>query len=165
MKLNFEEIKELIEAIDNTEITKFEFSNEEFEINIEKEKERIVETSRVVESVPVGVATDRPVQVTQSVITPQENTIADKEESFLDEGLEVVESPIVGTFYDSPSPDSETFVKVGDSVKKGDILCIVEAMKIMNEIKSEYDGVVAEILLENEDIVEYGQPLMLIRSN
>ena len=69
---------------------------------------------------------------------------------------------MVGTFYSSPSPDKGAFVKVGDNVKKGDVLCIVEAMKIMNEITSDVDGSVAEILVNNEDMVEYNQPLFRI---
>ena len=73
-----------------------------------------------------------------------------------------VKSPLVGTFYAAPSPEAETFVKKGDTVKKGQVLGIVEAMKLMNEIESEYDGVVEDILIGNEDTVEYGQPLFVI---
>ena len=79
------------------------------------------------------------------------------------EGGNVVICPLVGTFYSSPSPDAESFVKVGDHVKKGQVLGIVEAMKLMNEIECEYDGVVEAVLVNNEDTVEYGQPLFCIR--
>ena len=75
----------------------------------------------------------------------------------------VITCPLVGTFYTSPSPEAECFVKVGDRVKKGQVVGIVEAMKLMNEIESDYDGVVEEILVGNEDTVEYGQPLFVIR--
>ena len=75
----------------------------------------------------------------------------------------VVTAPLVGTFYSAPSPDAECFVKVGDTVKKGQVLGIIEAMKLMNEIESDYDGVVEAILVKNEDVVEYGQPLFRIR--
>jgi len=75
----------------------------------------------------------------------------------------VVTCPLVGTFYSSPSPDAEDFVKVGDHVKKGQVIGIVEAMKLMNEIESEYDGIVEAILVKNEETVEYGQPLFRIR--
>ena len=75
----------------------------------------------------------------------------------------IVKSPMVGTFYAKPSPDAEPYVKVGDTVKKGDILCIIEAMKLMNEIESEYDGVVTEILIEDGKPVDYGKPLFKIK--
>lgn len=74
----------------------------------------------------------------------------------------VVTSPLVGTFYSSPSPDAEDFVKAGDRVKKGQVIGIVEAMKLMNEIESEFDGVVEAVLVKNEETVEYGQPLFRI---
>lgn len=76
---------------------------------------------------------------------------------------QIVVSPLVGTFYSSPSPEAESFVKAGDTVKKGQILGIIEAMKLMNEIESDYDGVVEAVLVKNEDVVEYGQPLFRIR--
>ncbi len=79
------------------------------------------------------------------------------------ENIVYVKSPLVGTFYRAPSPTSEPFVEVGESVKKGDVLCIVEAMKVMNEIKSEYDGIVKEILVENGKPVEYGQVLFILQ--
>lgn len=85
-----------------------------------------------------------------------------KEETVDEETGEVVTSPLVGTFYQAPSEDAEAFVKVGDKVKKGQVLGIVEAMKLMNEIESEYDGTITEILVENEQPVEYGQPLFRI---
>ena len=75
----------------------------------------------------------------------------------------VVTSPLVGTFYNAASPDSDAFVSVGDTVKKGQVLWIIEAMKLMNEIESEYDGVVEAVLVNNEEVVEYGQPLFRIR--
>jgi acetyl-CoA carboxylase biotin carboxyl carrier protein len=76
----------------------------------------------------------------------------------------LVRSPIVGTFYASPSPDAEPFVRVGDHVRKGQVLCIVEAMKLMNEIESDADGTVAQVLVRNAQPIEYGEPLFAIRS-
>lgn len=73
-----------------------------------------------------------------------------------------ITSPLVGTFYDSPSPSAEPFVKVGDKVEKGQTIAIIEAMKLMNEIEAEYDGIVTDVLVENEAVVEYGQPLFVI---
>ena len=74
----------------------------------------------------------------------------------------VIKSPIVGTFYSSSAPDSAPFVHVGSSVKKGDVVCIIEAMKTMNEVESEFDGVVVEVLVDNGQMVEYGMPVMVI---
>ena len=74
----------------------------------------------------------------------------------------IVKSPIVGTFYASPAPDKESFVKVGQQVKKGDVLFIIESMKLMNEVQSEFDGVVSQIYVKSGDSVEYGQPIMII---
>lgn len=85
-----------------------------------------------------------------------------KEESVIESG-NVVASPLVGTFYTAAAEGAENFVQVGDKVKKGQVLAIVEAMKLMNEIESEYDGIVEAILVENENVVEYGQPLFRIR--
>lgn len=75
----------------------------------------------------------------------------------------VVKSPLVGTFYNAPAVDQEAFVSVGDTVKKGQVIGIVEAMKLMNEVECEFDGVVKEILVENEQMVEYGQPLIVVQ--
>ena len=74
-----------------------------------------------------------------------------------------IRSPMVGVFYSSPKDNEPPFVKAGDAVKKGDVLCIIEAMKLMNEIESEFDGVVEAVLVKNEEVVEYGQPLFRIR--
>lgn len=78
------------------------------------------------------------------------------------EGQKTVTSPMVGTFYRAPSPEAKPFVQVGDAVKKGDTLCIIEAMKLLNEIEAEEDGVIKEVLVENGQPVEYGQPLFVL---
>lgn len=74
-----------------------------------------------------------------------------------------VTAPIIGTFYNRPAPDKQPFVTVGDKVKKGDVLCIIESMKLMNEIKSEFDGVVLKILVESGEVVEYNQPIFILK--
>lgn len=79
------------------------------------------------------------------------------------DNTKIVKSPMVGTFYSASSPDVPSFVNVGDTIKKGDTLCIIEAMKLMNEIESEYDGEIVEIFVKNEDMVEYGMPLFRIK--
>ena len=92
---------------------------------------------------------------------PDGTKIEKKQEEKIQEG-NVVKSPMVGTFYAKPSPDSKNYVTVGQKVKKGDVLCIIEAMKLMNEIESEFDGEIKEILVKDEDPVEYGKPLFII---
>lgn len=91
-----------------------------------------------------------------------ENNIV-KEEIPCEENYKVIKSPMVGTFYSSSSPSANPFVKIGDKVKKGQVVCIIEAMKLMNEIESEYDGEIVEICVNNEDVVEYGMPLIIIK--
>lgn len=86
--------------------------------------------------------------------------VTEKEE--LQDG-EIVKSPMVGTFYSKPSPNANSYVEIGQKVKKGDVLCIVEAMKLMNEIESEFDGEITEILVQDGEAVEYGKPLFKIK--
>lgn len=100
----------------------------------------------------------------QSSLKHPESILYTKESEEEETSGVIIQSPLVGTFYASPSPEAESYVHVGDHVKKGQVVGIVEAMKLMNEIESEADGVVEEILVENETVVEYGQPLFRIRS-
>ena len=162
--MEIKDIKDLILTMDKTSIEKVDIENNGFKISIsknikvEKSNNEIVyaqpnvveETIKIQEQVPVQKET------IELNAVPQENT-----EDYKD--MFVVKSPIVGTFYSSPSPDADNFVKIGDRVKEGQTLCIIEAMKIMNQIESEISGEIFEILVENEDIVEYNQPLMIIR--
>ena len=161
MKLN--EIKELIKTIDDSEINELEIKQDGFKIKLSKEKQVV---NSVIQPQPQLQEPIQPakqaVDTSDAVATTDENNNHNDIEN-LPEDMYLVKSPIVGTFYESPSPDSESYVKVGDKVSKGDVLCIVEAMKIMNEIKTDVDGKVYEILVEDEDIVEYDQPLMIIR--
>ncbi len=105
------------------------------------------------------------VQAPSPTTTSSVPQVADtKVENSTKDDLAVFESPMVGTFYRKPSPDDPAFVKVGDSVKKGDTLCIIEAMKVMNEIQSEISGEIVDILVEDGSSVEFGQLLFKIRS-
>ena len=95
---------------------------------------------------------------------PVENTLSASEASMAEEvSGKIVKSPIVGTFYSAPSPDKPAFVKIGDEVKKGDVLMIIESMKLMNEIQSDFDGVVEQILVSDGQAVEFDQPIMVIK--
>ena len=95
-------------------------------------------------------------------ITPAQVPMEIKQETSKMEG-KVVKSPMVGTFYSKSAPTAEAYVKIGSKVKKGDTLCIIEAMKLMNEIESEFDGEVVEILVNDDEMVEYNQPLFVIK--
>lgn len=95
------------------------------------------------------------------VLEKQESSLVKVPEK--EENYKIVKSPMVGTFYESSSPEKEPFVKVGDKVHKGQVLCIVEAMKLMNEIESEFDGEIVEVCVKNEEMVEYGMPLFKIK--
>lgn len=153
--MKIEDLKELVKVVSESDLTTFRYEDEDFEIEMGKEKEVIAAT-------PVAVQTVVP---SPASATPAGTETAESVETKKDEipDGQVVKSPLVGTFYSAPSSDAEAYVKVGDTVKKGQVLAIVEAMKLMNEIESDYDGTVAAILVENEQPVEYGQPLFVIR--
>lgn len=150
--MDIENIIKLIHAVSDSELTEFHYQEGEVNLKLsKKEKKMVMETAVVpveTQKVPVQAA----VQEEKTEVPSAEQKPAGKE----------VTSPLVGTFYSAPSPEEPPFVKVGDTVKKGQTLGIVEAMKLMNEIESEYDGEVKAILVENEEIVEYGQPLFVI---
>ena len=138
------EIKEMIElmkAVSENGLTRLELEQGDTKLVLEKEKQ-MVYTKAGDMAAPHKITENR---------------------SDMPEIGNVIKSPLVGTFYAAPSPDAENFVKVGDQVKKGQVVAIVEAMKLMNEIESEFDGVVEAVLINNETVVEYGQPLFRIR--
>lgn len=143
-------IKELMREFKECELTKLELKYNELEIKLEKKIE-VVQAQQVLQS-PVyqevtGVGTS-------TVNTP---IVAEKID-----GHEIT-SPMVGTVYTAPSPDAEPFVTVGQKVKKGDVVCIIEAMKLMNEVEADIDGEVVEIRVKNEQMVQFGEPLFVIR--
>lgn len=153
--MTINEIVTLIQAVSENGLTSFEYEEGNQKLILKKKKAPFVN--------PVQM-TVSPVSVSSGAAVPEEASEKSKEEKKLDIGADnVVVSPLVGTFYTAASPDAEPFVKVGDRVKKGQVLGIIEAMKLMNEIESEYDGVVEAVLVDNEGVVEYGQPLFRIR--
>ncbi|MBI5188118.1 MAG: acetyl-CoA carboxylase biotin carboxyl carrier protein [Nitrospirae bacterium] len=141
--MELEDLKELIELLKETDITELQIEKNGTKVKIKREK--------LISSI------EMPVQ--KSTVISEKITPEFEEET---QRLITVTSPIVGTFYRSPSPDTAPFVEVGLRVKKGQVLCIVEAMKLMNEIESEIDGIVIKALVENGQPVEYGEPLFLI---
>ncbi len=156
--MELEDIFRLIDAVNSSKITEIEIEREGFRLKIKKEKELVVQQAPT-QTVP-STALPAP-EVPQIVEEKADDTPEEAEEEFPPH-LEVIRSPIVGTFYRAPSPDAPPYVEEGDIVEKGQVLCIVEAMKIMNEIESDVKGRIVKILVENGQPVEYGQPLFLI---
>lgn len=146
--MEFENLLTLIKTVSDSELTDFDYEENGTRIRLKKKKETVV-VSGASSNVPVmGLENIRTVENVAAVNTA--NTQADNSEP---EGM-IVKSPLVGTFYAAPAEDADPFVSVGDQVKKGQTLAIVEAMKLMNEIESDFDGKVAEIYVENGQAVE-----------
>ena len=141
--MNIKQIRELAQILSQNDLSSLEITEGEMSIRMER--------SRTAAS-PV-----QPAQETRAVLPSDEEDAKDAGVDF--NHLTQVKSPLVGVFYAAPAPDAAPFVKVGDTVKKGDVLCIVEAMKLMNEIVAETDGVVVDICAGNGDVVEFGQTL------
>ena len=156
--MDYQQILELVKEVSKAGLTNFEYTegNIRIAMSCKQPKEKIVvPASNLVLQEAAGAGAN-----TVETAAPAQQ---EPEQIAEEKGGNVVKSPLVGTFYAAPSEDAQPFVKVGDTVKKGQTLAIVEAMKLMNEIESEFDGVVTEILVENEDNVEYGQPLFRIQ--
>ena len=163
-KYDLDDVKRLIDLANKNDLGVLEIETKKGRrIRIERNKQTApavtftANTAQEPVSVPAPVATTtvataQAVTTTPAAPAPQENTAG-----------KTIDAPMVGVFYLAPSPDAEPFVKIGDTVKKGQTLGIIEAMKLMNEIESEYDGVVEDILVENGQMVEYGQVLFVIK--
>ena len=164
--MNISEIKDLLAQFDTSTLREFSYKNNGEELNLSKNQTSSVTAAPVAPTVevvaPAPQAPVAPVAAPAAVETPA--TPVEEASAQAAEG-EVVESPLVGVAYLSPSPEKPAFVSVGDTVKKGQTLLIVEAMKVMNEIKAPCDGTVTSILVENEALVEYDQVLMVIEEN
>ncbi|MFR0880102.1 MAG: acetyl-CoA carboxylase biotin carboxyl carrier protein [Oscillospiraceae bacterium] len=148
--LSFDDINKLADKVENGKLSKIKIKNGDCEIVIEKECK--------IAAVPAAVQT-------AAVAAPVVSQPAAEEEAPAAEAVSsgnVVKAPIVGTYYSAPGPDKPPFVEVGKKVSKGDVIMIIESMKLMNEVQSEYDGVVKEILVNNGTAVEYDQPVMII---
>jgi acetyl-CoA carboxylase biotin carboxyl carrier protein len=162
--LSLAEIKTLIELISDKQFNEFELERGDFRLRLSKGTEKIaasqiaVEPVRIVEQAVVASTASPAVQVVSDAATPLAAAPVAQEEN-----LHIVTSPIVGTFYGSPSPTAKPFVVVGDAVESGKVLCIVEAMKLMNEIQSDANGVIAKVFVESGQPVEYGQALFGIK--
>jgi len=169
--MKMHEIREVIRLVDESTIQEFELEYDGTKVTIKKALSnagiQVTETPTVrpeqtthVERQAEGQAPAVQQEEPQSVPTP---TASEEKED--DTDLHRIVSPMVGTFYQAPSPDSEPYVKVGDRVDEKSVVCIVEAMKLMNEIEAEVKGEIVEVLVENGQLVEYGQPLFLVKTD
>lgn len=169
------ELRELIKLIDESSINEFVVSDKGYKVVIKKEGENV----QVVEPSVAPTTVQQPVQVPQASVAPAATPATEatpapapapeqtssKEEEEDDSQYHKIVSPIVGTFYAAPSPDADPYVKVGDKISKDSIVCIVEAMKLFNEIEAEVEGTIVKVLVENGQLVEYNQPLFLVKTN
>ena len=153
-----DKLKEIIYILENSNVNEIEVNFWGRKYRVSKQANVVVQDGSIpIEKSPRSVNEDQNISLNESE-TPESNT-SDSEEG---EGLL---SPMPGTFYSAPTPEDPSFVNVGDEVKKGQTLCIIEAMKIMNEIESEYDGTITDIKVNNGDPVEYNQTLFIINPN
>ena len=170
-----DQVLQLIQAVSDSELTEFKYEEDGVKLSLKKTEGRIVQVQTPVAAPAMVQAAPAVIPAVQGMApaapaaapapeaeVPAAGEVSAAEADALPAG-NVVKSPLVGTFYAAPAEDAEPFVKVGDSVKEGQVLAIVEAMKLMNEIESDFTGTVAEILVENGQAVEFGQPLFVIK--
>lgn len=147
--MEYEKIKQLMDDMGNSKLTSLDIEFPDgIKIKMEKNNSKQVVVTNVEET------------ISKEEVNNNNTEISPKQEE-KEEGI-IVKSPMIGTFYMKPSPDSSPFVEVGKEVKKGTVLCIIEAMKLMNEIESEYEGKIAEIFVKDGEPVDYGKPLFRI---
>ena len=167
--MNYKEITELLKLISDSHLSEFKIKDGDFELSVKTDKyqKKTKEVSPVIQMsggqvLPDVAPTPQPVPSdgNEGASTGQSATEESKPDS--GKGLLEIKSPMVGTFYRSPSPDKPPFIKVGDQIEKGDVVCIVEAMKLFNEIESEISGKIVKILVDDAQPVEYDQPLFLV---
>lgn len=142
MKLTLEQVYELMDKLVSTGLGEVEIEAEGVKVKLKAKEPK----QQVVQAVSAAPA----VSAAAAAAPSEEKELSGK----------IIKSPIVGTFYQASAPDKEPFVRVGDTVRKGDVVFIIESMKLMNEVASDYDGTVAEILVENGQPVEFGQPIL-----
>ncbi len=144
------ELKEIINLIDESNIKEFELEYEGTKIKLKKQVESVVESN--------SIAVQNNTPIVENTVT-----VENKPQNIDSNNFTQIKSPMVGTFYKSASPDSEAYVNVGDKINENTVICIVEAMKLFNEIKAEISGEIVEILAQEGQLVEYGQPLFLVK--
>lgn len=160
--LKVQEIREIIKLIDQSNIDEFSYEAEGTKVKMKKHQGQVVTTP--VQQVQPAQAQPEPEAAPAKEQQVQENPEPKEEQQGSVDYDKEITSPMVGTFYESPSPDQEAYVKQGDKVKEESVVCIVEAMKLFNEIEAEVSGEIVEILVEDGELVEYGQPLFRVKS-
>ena len=170
--MNFNEIKEIIKVIDSTDLRYVKLENSDIKLEVSKDKIDFInnkEEVRVLENKENEISNISEIEDNSKSNDYKDDEKSDSNDYSSSENTEgdiyEVTAPIMGTFYSSPSPEDDPFVKKGSKISKGDTLCIIEAMKLMNEVKSEIDGEVVEVMVENESLVEYNQVLFRIRES
>lgn len=161
--MEFEKIKDLMQSLDNSSLMDFELKlNDGFYLRMNKYNSQPTQNHTFIQEQPIQKTSEHSHTINNIAENISEPiTIIPETKQEVKEG-NIISSPIVGTFYSSSSPTKPAYVKVGDKVKEGDVLCIIEAMKVMNEITSDFDGEVLDILVENGQLVEFGEPLFVI---
>jgi acetyl-CoA carboxylase biotin carboxyl carrier protein len=159
--MNIKELKEMVKMLDGSNIVEFTYENEGTKVAIKKGNYTAV-TGQVAVAPPPSPAGGGAV-VNQAATLPAQNpSVNEVRNGGLGPNQVLIVAPMVGTFYRAPSPDAEPFVQIGQVIEAGQVVCIIEAMKLMNEIESEWKGKVLDVLLEDAQPVEYGQPLLLV---
>lgn len=164
--LKVQEIREIIKLIDQSSIDEFSYEANGTKVSMKKQQEQVVTEAVQPQQTVQAQPKPQPQEPAQSKEVNQEPAAeeAPQAEAASSDYDAEVKSPMVGTFYVSPSPDQDAYVKVGDDVKEDSVVCIVEAMKLFNEIEAEVSGEVVEILAKDGELVEYGQPLFRVKS-
>lgn len=155
-------LQKIIKMLDQSNIAEIEIEEEGTKLKLSKPKSKILTSNSQLVQHTQNIS-EQPLQNIQSTLEKPKSEEKLKDE--LGENVYEVRSPMVGTFYKSPSPDAEAYVKPGDNVKAGTVICIIEAMKLMNEIECEVSGKVIKLLVDDGQAVEYDQPLMLIEKD
>lgn len=164
MNLSFNELRELVAALNQSDIAELTLKNTEFELTLRKpsalRSEVVVSSTAAQPALPLALSPPAPVNL--PALTDASEYASPPLPS-IDPSLVEITSPMVGTFYRSPTPDEASFVEVGDRIQAGQTVCIIEAMKLMNELEAEVSGEIVDILVENSEPIEFGQPLMRVR--
>ena len=152
-------IKQVVELMKRSEISEFEIEEEGFKLRLSRKngETQIIQSAAPIATSPVMPAASLPSPAAAPAAEPAESPAQDPD-------VQIIKSPMVGTFYRASSPDTPPFVKIGEKVTTDSIVCIIEAMKVMNEINAEITGTITEILAENGEAVEYGQPLFKVKT-